>query len=154
MMEVYAGYLEQTDHKIGRVLEAIEELGELDNTLVIYIVGDNGASAEGSLQGLLNEMTFFNGVPEDFKDVLKQVDDLGDAEDVQPLPRRLGARDGHAVPVDQAGRLPLRRHAQRHGHLLAEGDQGQGRAPHAVPPLHRHRADDSRGRRRARSRRP
>ena len=65
MMEVYAGYLEQTDHNVGRVVEAIREAGQLDNTLVIYFAGDNGASAEGSLQGLLNEMTFFNGVPED-----------------------------------------------------------------------------------------
>jgi arylsulfatase len=77
MMEVYAGYLEQTDYNIGRVVKAVEELGQLDNTLVIYIAGDNGASAEGSLQGLLNEMTFFNGVPEDIKEVLKHADDIG-----------------------------------------------------------------------------
>jgi arylsulfatase A-like enzyme len=77
MMEVYAGYLEQTDHNVGRVVEAIRETGQLDNTLVIYIAGDNGASAEGSLQGLLNEMTFFNGVPEDINEVLKRADDIG-----------------------------------------------------------------------------
>ena len=76
-MEVYAGYLEQTDHNVGRVVKSIEELGQLDNTLVIYIAGDNGASAEGSLQGLQNEMTFFNGVKEDIKEVLKRVDDIG-----------------------------------------------------------------------------
>jgi arylsulfatase len=76
-MEVYAGYLEQTDDNVGRVVKAIEDLGQLDNTIVIYIAGDNGASAEGSLQGLLNEMTFFNGVPEDIKDVLKRADDIG-----------------------------------------------------------------------------
>jgi arylsulfatase len=77
MMEVYAGYLEQTDYNVGRVVKAIEDLGQLDNTLVIYIAGDNGASGEGSLQGLLNEMTFFNGVPEDVKEVLKRADDIG-----------------------------------------------------------------------------
>jgi arylsulfatase A-like enzyme len=76
-MEVYAGFLEQTDYNVGRVLQAIEDLGQLDNTLVIYIAGDNGASAEGSLQGLLNEMTFFNGVREDLKEVLKRKDDIG-----------------------------------------------------------------------------
>ena len=76
-MEVYAGFLEQTDHNVGRVLETIDELGQTENTLVIYIAGDNGASAEGSLQGLLNEMTFFNGVPENLKDVLKHADDIG-----------------------------------------------------------------------------
>ena len=52
-------------------------LGELDNTLVIYIQGDNGASAEGGPQGLLNEMTFFNGIPEDFAEVLRRMDELG-----------------------------------------------------------------------------
>ena len=76
-MEVYAGFLEQTDYNVGRVLKTIEDLGQLDNTLVIYIAGDNGASAEGSLQGLLNEMTFFNGVREDLKEVLKRKDDIG-----------------------------------------------------------------------------
>jgi arylsulfatase len=77
MMEIYAGYLEQTDYNIGRVLDVVRESGQLDNTLVIYIVGDNGASAEGSLQGLANEMTFFNGVPEDIKTLLEHSDDIG-----------------------------------------------------------------------------
>ena len=77
MMEVYAGFLEQTDHNAGRVIDAIQAAGELDNTLVLYIVGDNGASAEGSPQGLLNEMTFFNGVKEDLATVLERVDDIG-----------------------------------------------------------------------------
>lgn len=77
MMEVYAGFLEQTDHNAGRVIDAIEAAGELDNTLILFIVGDNGASAEGSAQGLLNEMTFFNGVKEDPAKVLARVDDIG-----------------------------------------------------------------------------
>jgi arylsulfatase A-like enzyme len=77
MMEVYAAALAYCDSQIGRVLDAIEETGELDNTLVIYIQGDNGASAEGGPQGLLNEMTFFNAIPEDFKEVLRQMDELG-----------------------------------------------------------------------------
>ena len=77
MMELYAAYMEQTDFNVGRVLEAVERVGQRDNTLVMYIVGDNGASAEGSMQGLLNEMTFFNHVPEDLKQVLGRVDDLG-----------------------------------------------------------------------------
>ena len=76
-MEVYAGFLEQTDYNVGRVIDSIRETGQLDNTIIIYIAGDNGASAEGSLQGLLNEMTFFNGVPENLKDVLARVDEIG-----------------------------------------------------------------------------
>ena len=77
MMEVYAAALAHADYQIGRVVDAIDDLGELDNTLVIYIQGDNGASAEGSRQGLLNEMTFFNAVPEPFEEVLRRMDELG-----------------------------------------------------------------------------
>lgn len=62
---------------MGRILDAIEDMGDLDNTLVIYIQGDNGASAEGGPQGLLNELTYFNGVPEDFAEILKRMDELG-----------------------------------------------------------------------------
>ena len=61
MMEIYAGYLSQTDYNVGRVLDAIEQLGQLDNTLVIYICGDNGASAEGGMMGMTNEMVAING---------------------------------------------------------------------------------------------
>ena len=61
--EVFAGFLEQTDHEIGRFVKAIEDIGELDNTLFIYIAGDNGTSAEGGMDGMFNEMTYFNGVP-------------------------------------------------------------------------------------------
>ncbi|MDQ0893768.1 arylsulfatase [Agromyces ramosus] len=61
-MEVYAGFLEHTDFHVGRVLDAIEDLGALDNTLVYYIIGDNGASAEGTVNGAFNEMANFNGM--------------------------------------------------------------------------------------------
>ncbi len=77
MMEVYAGFLSQTDYNVGRVLEAIERLGQLDNTLVIYIVGDNGASPEGMVQGTLNEIAMISGIEEDYKEILKHKDDLG-----------------------------------------------------------------------------
>ena len=76
-MEVYAGFGEQTDHEVGRLVQAIEDLGEMDNTLFIYIAGDNGASAEGGMAGLFNESTYFNGVPENPADILKKIDDLG-----------------------------------------------------------------------------
>ena len=60
-MEVYAGFLEHTDHHIGRLVDALEDLGVLEDTLVYYIVGDNGASAEGTINGTFNEMFVFNG---------------------------------------------------------------------------------------------
>ena len=61
-MEVYAGFLEHTDHHVGRLIDAIDQLGVLDNTLVYYVIGDNGASAEGTLNGAFNEMANFNGM--------------------------------------------------------------------------------------------
>ena len=66
--DVYGAYLAYADHEIGRVIQAVEDLGELDNTLIIYIGGDNGASAEGMLNGTPNEFTTFNGVPVPVKD--------------------------------------------------------------------------------------
>ena len=62
-MDVYAAYLAYADDEIGRVIQAVEDLGELDNTLIIYIGGDNGASAEGMINGTPNEYTTLNGVP-------------------------------------------------------------------------------------------
>ena len=61
-MEVYAGYLEYTDHHVGRLFDGLDKLGIADDTLVYYIIGDNGASAEGSLNGCFNEMSYFNGL--------------------------------------------------------------------------------------------
>ena len=66
--DVYGAYLAYTDHEIGRVIQAVEDMGELDNTLIIYISGDNGASAEGMLNGTPNEFTTFNGVAVPVKD--------------------------------------------------------------------------------------
>jgi arylsulfatase len=60
--EVYAGYMEYVDHNVGRLLDSLEKLGILDDTLVYYIIGDNGASAEGTLNGTYNEMLNFNGM--------------------------------------------------------------------------------------------
>src|SRR6476620_10012126 len=66
--DVYGAYLAYADHEIGRVIQAVEDLGELDNTLIIYIGGDNGASAEGMLNGTPNEFTTFNGISVPVKD--------------------------------------------------------------------------------------
>jgi arylsulfatase len=76
-MEVFAGFGEQTDHEIGRLIDAIADMGALDNTLVIYIAGDNGASAEGGMVGMFNESTYFNGVPETVADQLQHLDEWG-----------------------------------------------------------------------------
>jgi arylsulfatase A-like enzyme len=76
-MEVYAGYAEHTDTQIGRLIDAIDDLGELDNTLVIYIAGDNGGTAIGGLNGTFNEWSNLNGAPEDIPYMLSRLDEYG-----------------------------------------------------------------------------
>jgi arylsulfatase A-like enzyme len=76
-MEVYAGFAEQTDYEIGRLYDAIKDLGVMDNTLFIFIAGDNGASAEGQMNGMFSEMTYFNAVVETVPDMLKHYDEWG-----------------------------------------------------------------------------
>ncbi|MGE5362275.1 MAG: arylsulfatase [Bacteroidales bacterium] len=76
-MEIFAAFGEYADTEIGRLVDAIKDLGQLDNTLVLYIVGDNGTSAEGGMNGMFNENTYFNGVQETVADILKRYDELG-----------------------------------------------------------------------------
>jgi arylsulfatase A-like enzyme len=77
MMEVFAAFTAQTDYEMGRLLDAVRAQPDADNTLVFYIVGDNGSSAEGGLVGLLNENSYFNNVPETLADNLAHIDELG-----------------------------------------------------------------------------
>ncbi|MBK9245400.1 MAG: arylsulfatase [Burkholderiales bacterium] len=78
--EVFAAFVEYTDHEIGRMLEAFDEVGQADNTLVFYIAGDNGTSGEGGENGMFNEYTYFNGVPEKVEDMLRRIDQWGGPE--------------------------------------------------------------------------
>jgi arylsulfatase len=77
MMEVFAGFTDQTDHEMARLLDVVRSLPDADNTIILYEIGDNGASAEGGLVGLLNENSFFNNVQETLADNLKHIDELG-----------------------------------------------------------------------------
>ncbi|SNS79503.1 arylsulfatase [Sphingomonas laterariae] len=77
MMEVFAGYGAQVDAAMGRVVDAVKALPDADNTIIIYIAGDNGSSAEGGLEGSLCENMFFNGFPEKWEDNIKAIDELG-----------------------------------------------------------------------------
>jgi arylsulfatase A-like enzyme len=78
-MEVYAGFLEHTDHQVGRIIDALDGLGILDDTIVYYIIGDNGASAEGTMNGAFNEMANFNGMAalETPEFMLSKIDEFG-----------------------------------------------------------------------------
>ena len=77
MMEVFAGFTAHTDHEIGRLVQSLRDTEQYDNTLILYSVGDNGASGEGGPEGTVDGMTFFNGVPENVPDMLARIDDLG-----------------------------------------------------------------------------
>lgn len=78
-MEVYAGFAEQTDYEVGRLIESVREMGILDNTVIFFIAGDNGASAEGQMNGMFSEMTYFNGIPETVPDMLRHYEEWGSA---------------------------------------------------------------------------
>ncbi len=76
-MEVFGGFAEQTDYEVGRLVEALEKMGKMDNTLFFYIVGDNGASAEGGPEGTYNEMMALNGIIGKASQMMNHIDDWG-----------------------------------------------------------------------------
>ena len=152
-MEVYAGYSENADYNVGRVIDAIEELGELDNTLILWIWGDNGASMEGTITGSFNELTMQNGIPLtdemqlQLSELYGGLDAVGRRDHGSALRRGVGVGRQHAVPVGQAGRLAPRRDAQPVGRALARSHPRRRRAAFAVHPRHRRGAHDPRRRR-------
>jgi arylsulfatase len=117
-MEVFCCAVEYTDFQIGRIVEAIEQTGDLDNTLIIYLAGDNGPTPEGGLHGTMNKLSYFNGVPESLDDLARQIDDFGGGADVNAR----GPDDTADFPV-VSGRCqrPL-------GHRQSLRERGGGRA--------------------------
>jgi arylsulfatase len=77
LMEAFAAYTAQTDYEVGRLLDALEQVGQLHNTLIFWIIGDNGASMEGTLYGSFNEMAAIGGIPEDPAYIVKHLDEIG-----------------------------------------------------------------------------
>ncbi|WP_226627700.1 sulfatase-like hydrolase/transferase [Alloyangia pacifica] len=80
LFENFAGYFAFTDHEVGRLLDAVKELPDAENTMVVYIVGDNGASSEGGPDGTLNEIMNLNGIPTEIEDIIANLDKLGGPE--------------------------------------------------------------------------
>ncbi|HEY2799363.1 MAG TPA: arylsulfatase [Chthoniobacterales bacterium] len=86
LMEVFAAYTAQTDYEVGRVLDALEEIGQLHNTLTFWEIGDNGASMEGTLSGAFNELATLQGIPENSAFLLQHLDELGSAKASNHIP--------------------------------------------------------------------
>jgi arylsulfatase len=118
--EVFAAYSAYTDHEIGRVIQAVEDMGKLDNTLIIYINGNNGTSAEGQLIGTPNEVAMFNGVQVPVADQLKYFYDAWGTDQTYNH-MAVGWAWAFDTPyfLDQTDCLALRRHPARHEYLLA-----------------------------------
>ncbi len=143
-MEVYAGYQENTDHAVGRVVQAIEEMGLRDNTLVIYIFGDNGASMEGTENGTFNEIITLNGIPLTTEQQLKAIKAYGGLE-------KWGGPDmdpHYAAAWAWAGNTPFKWGKQVASHLggirnpmvvsWPKRIQGQRRVAQPIHSLHGH----------------
>src|SRR5262249_3999679 len=136
--DVYAAYLAYTDHEIGRMIQAVEDMGKLDNTLIIYISGDNGASAEGSPNGTPSEVLQFNGVELPAAEQKKWYDVWGSDQTYNHF----------AVPsawaFDTLYKWTKQIPSFFGGTRQAETDHRQGRHPLAISPRDRHRPDDPR----------
>ena len=117
--EVFAAYVAYTDHEIGRVIQAVEDMGKLDNTLIIYISGDNGTSAEGTTLGTPNELTSPSGHPCSGRRADEVLRRLGLRQDLSAHVGGVVLGVRHAVQMDQAGGVALRRHAPGHGDGVA-----------------------------------
>ena len=143
MAEVYAALSEYTDVQVGRVIDYLEESGQLDNTLIFYCA-DNGASGEGSPNGSVNENRFFNGYPDDIESNLAMIDKLGSPETYNHYPT------GWAVAFSTPYRM-FKRYSQYAGGTAdpmvihwPKGFQGPRRGTGPVSPLHRRRPDHPR----------
>ena len=134
-VDVFAAYAAYNDYEIGRVIQAFEDLGKLDNTLVIYINGDNGTSAEGGPHGHAERGRLLQRPQQAARRSSAQVlRCLGHRADLQPHVGRLVVGLRHAVRLVQAKRLAAWRHQPEHGGVVAGAHQGQGRPAPAVRP--------------------
>jgi len=127
MQEVFAGFLEHVDAQVGRIVDAMELMGLRENTLIVYMVGDNGPSAEGSLTGTLNNMKSHQGYPDEIATMLSKIDEIG------------SARHEHHYPVGWcwAGSSPfqwMKQVASHFGGTRNPGSSTTSRLTSARPP--------------------
>ncbi len=151
LMEAFAAFTAQTDHEVGRVLEALDEVGQRDNTLVIWEIGDNGSSMEGTLSGVFNEMSSLNGSHEDTSYVLEHIDEIGGPSSYNHFP--VGWAWAMNTPFQWGKQVASHfggtRNPRRHVVARAHQERGWGADP--VPPRDRSRTDHSRSGKRPRA---
>ena len=146
-MEVYAGFLEHTDHHVGRLIDTLEDLEILDDTLIYYIIGDNGASAEGTLNGAFNELANFNGMAalETPEFMMSKMDEFGSPSSYNHY--SVGWAWAMDTPFQWTKQVASHWGGTRNGTIVhwPSGHRGEGRAPLPVHPRHRPGADDPGG---------
>jgi arylsulfatase A-like enzyme len=142
--DVFAAYVAYTDHEIGRVIQAVEDMGRLDNTLIIYINGDNGTSSEGGPTGTPNEVASVQGVTCRWRHRCKYYDVWGSDQTYPHM--SVGWTWAFGTPFSWTKMVCSHFGGTKQGMAISwpEGDQGQGRHPQPVPPCYRHCADHSR----------
>ena len=145
--EIFAAYVAYTDHEIGRVIQAVEDLGKLDNTLIIYISGDNGTSAEGSTIGTPFDLAAIQAINIPVEAQLKFYDVLG--SDMTTPHMSVAWSWAFDTPFKWTKQVASFFGGTRQGMVMSWPGhiKDVGRHPHAVPPHHRHRADDPRSHR-------
>ncbi|MGB8425951.1 MAG: sulfatase-like hydrolase/transferase [Desulfobacterales bacterium] len=149
LMELFAGFVEHTDIQVGRLVAGLENRGLRENTLIFYIFGDNGSSAEGQ-QGSISELLAQNNIPNTVEKQMAALERIGGLEvpgftqDRQHVSCWLGLGRRHAFQGDQASGRLLRWNPQSDGGLLAQADQTGQKHALPVPPRGGHRPDDLR----------
>ena len=148
-MEVYAGFLEHTDHHVGRLIDALEDLEILEDTLVYVIVGDNGASAKGRPNGCFNEIIVLNGAGglETAEFMTSRIDEFGTPQAYNHY--AVGWAHAMDTPYQWTKQVASHWGGTRNGTIVhwPERHRGEGRDADAVPPRDRRRGHHPRGRR-------
>jgi arylsulfatase len=133
--EVFAGYAAYTDYEIGRVIQEVQDQGKLDNTLIIYICGDNGTSPEGTLSGAFNQLTAYNGIlkaPEALQ--MLHYEDWGSDKTYPHMSVGWSWAFDTPIQVDETGSVALRWNPARPGNFMARSHQRCRRHPYTVSP--------------------
>ncbi len=145
LMEAYAGFADHTDVQVGRIVQALTDMGALDNTVFFYILGDNGASAEGGPHGALNEMAALNGAVQSAAEILPHLDAIGGPMTYCHYP--VGWAHAMNTPYQWTKQVASHWGGTRNGMVVhwPAGIKAKGRDPQPVLPRDRPRADDPRG---------